>query len=235
MDANRGVNRPGAPTAAAARSRAERGAGSTHGGAQTEETAPPARCPLRPRLLQYLFNVPEGLARLSLEHRVRPGLALKAAFATDVSPAGLVGAVAAAGRPAWAHAATASCFTSIVFACRVAWGACCYACSRMGMATSSFWGHQVSQHPNAPCTHNTAPTPAAAAPPSSRPHPAPPRSQCRRITPAQHASVRCRHSRPLGRAAPLRTRALPHRERVPGRAPGARSRACRRPPHLLLR
>ena len=36
---------------------------------------------------QYLFNVPEGFARLALEHRVRPGLGLRAAFAADAGSA----------------------------------------------------------------------------------------------------------------------------------------------------
>lgn len=40
--------------------------------------------------LQYLFNVPEGFARLVLEHRIRPGAGLRAAFATDVQPTSVV-------------------------------------------------------------------------------------------------------------------------------------------------
>lgn len=34
---------------------------------------------------QYLFGVPEGFARLVLEHRIRPTLNLRAAFATDAA------------------------------------------------------------------------------------------------------------------------------------------------------
>ncbi|EFN56467.1 expressed protein [Chlorella variabilis] len=34
---------------------------------------------------QYLFNVPEGFSRLVLEHRLRPGAGLRAAFASDMA------------------------------------------------------------------------------------------------------------------------------------------------------
>ena len=36
--------------------------------------------------LQYLFNAPEGFARLVLEHKVRPSQNLRAAFVTQLSP-----------------------------------------------------------------------------------------------------------------------------------------------------
>ncbi|KAL3150885.1 hypothetical protein ABBQ32_000635 [Trebouxia sp. C0010 RCD-2024] len=35
---------------------------------------------------QYLFNVPEGFARLVLEHKVRPSQNLRAAFVTQLAP-----------------------------------------------------------------------------------------------------------------------------------------------------
>ena len=38
--------------------------------------------PLRP---QYLFNVPEGFSRYTLEHKIRPGLGLRAVFCSDLS------------------------------------------------------------------------------------------------------------------------------------------------------
>jgi hypothetical protein len=34
---------------------------------------------------QYLFNVPEGFSRFALEHRIRPGLGLRAAFLSDLA------------------------------------------------------------------------------------------------------------------------------------------------------
>jgi hypothetical protein len=40
---------------------------------------------------QLVFNAPEGLARLCLEHGVRPRLALRAVLITDLSPAAVVG------------------------------------------------------------------------------------------------------------------------------------------------
>ncbi len=40
---------------------------------------------------QYLFGAPEGLARFALEHRVRPGPALRAAFVADLREAGGLG------------------------------------------------------------------------------------------------------------------------------------------------
>jgi hypothetical protein len=41
-------------------------------------------------LVQYLFNVPEGFARLVLEHRVRPGMGLRAILATSTQPSSVV-------------------------------------------------------------------------------------------------------------------------------------------------
>ena len=62
---------------------------------------------------QYLVNVPEGYARLALEHRVRPDGRLRAVLATGLSPSALVGGTsdarrtpssAAHNRPAGGHA-----------------------------------------------------------------------------------------------------------------------------------
>jgi len=39
---------------------------------------------------QYLFNVPEGFARLVLEHRVRPGMGLRAVLATSTHVSAVV-------------------------------------------------------------------------------------------------------------------------------------------------
>ena len=36
--------------------------------------------------MQYLFNAPEGFARLVLEHKVRPSQLLRAAFLTQLQP-----------------------------------------------------------------------------------------------------------------------------------------------------
>jgi hypothetical protein len=36
--------------------------------------------------MQYLFNAPEGFARLVLEHKVRPSQHLRAAFLTQLQP-----------------------------------------------------------------------------------------------------------------------------------------------------
>lgn len=36
---------------------------------------------------QYLFNVPEGFSRFALEHRIRPGLQLRACFVSDLANA----------------------------------------------------------------------------------------------------------------------------------------------------
>ena len=58
--------------------------------ARRRPAAPPDHPPPAPPAPQYLFNVPEGFARLLLEHRLRPGLALKAAFAASLSGGGLV-------------------------------------------------------------------------------------------------------------------------------------------------
>lgn len=38
-------------------------------------------------LAQYLFNVPDGVSRLMLEHKARPGLQFKAIFLSGCSPA----------------------------------------------------------------------------------------------------------------------------------------------------
>lgn len=40
--------------------------------------------------LQYLFNAPEGFARLVLEHKVRPSQNLRAAFVTQLAPQTMV-------------------------------------------------------------------------------------------------------------------------------------------------
>lgn len=45
-----------------------------------------AYLPFHPTPAQYLFNVPEGFARFALEHKVRPGLALRAAFVSSIVP-----------------------------------------------------------------------------------------------------------------------------------------------------
>lgn len=41
--------------------------------------------------VQYLFNVPEGFARLVLEHRMRPGMGLRAVMTTGSHPGAVVG------------------------------------------------------------------------------------------------------------------------------------------------
>jgi len=48
---------------------------------------------------QYLVNVPEGYARLALEHRARPDGRLRAVLATGLAPSALVGGTPAARRP----------------------------------------------------------------------------------------------------------------------------------------
>lgn len=40
--------------------------------------------------MQYMFSIPEGFARLALEHGVRPGGGLVAAFASRIDSASLV-------------------------------------------------------------------------------------------------------------------------------------------------
>lgn len=46
-------------------------------------------------LAQYLYNVPDGVSRLMLEHKARPGLPFKAVFLSGCSPteAGGLGSV----------------------------------------------------------------------------------------------------------------------------------------------
>lgn len=54
----------------------------------------PAPPPCRPSTplnsLQYLFNAPEGLSRLALEHKARPSARLRAALVTTLATRGAV-------------------------------------------------------------------------------------------------------------------------------------------------
>lgn len=65
-----------------------------------EEAAEAGRCggddgfatmpTFKPQLLQYLFNAPEGLSRLALEHKARPTARLRAALVTTLATRGAV-------------------------------------------------------------------------------------------------------------------------------------------------
>ncbi len=62
--------------------------------------------------MQYLFNAPEGFARLVLEHKVRPSQHIRAAFLSQLQPQAAVSDLAP--NVHYVHNSNDSCMASIV-------------------------------------------------------------------------------------------------------------------------